>query len=82
MEEQLVGTLTHSEYKAEVFSTSLPGEFRVVYRDSQGKPVHESMLTGISSYRQREHEIMDQLSELAHGVPASRTPDLGDAGEY
>ena len=37
MDEQLVGTLQHGGYKAEIFSTSMPGEFRVVYQDPAGR---------------------------------------------
>lgn len=79
---QLVGTVTYGDYKAEVFSTSLPGEFRVAYQNGGGETVEESPLTGISSYRQRESEISDRLKQLANGASIPATPDLGDAGEY
>ena len=86
MAAQLVGTLTHGAYKAQVFSTSLPGEFRVAYCDGDGKTLEESPLTGISSYRQREAEINDRLRELADGrlarAASAATPYQGDAGEY
>jgi len=81
-ETQLVGTLTHGDYKAEIFSTNMPGEFKVVYQDPAGKELEEAPLTGISSYRQREGEISEHLRQLAHGSPPAKVPDLGDSGEY
>ena len=82
MEEQLVGTLRDGKCRADIFSMSLPGEFKVVYRDAQGNTVEEATLTGISTYKQREAEINKRLHKLAHGEVPSATPDLGDAGEY
>lgn len=82
MDEQIVGTLTFADYKADIYSTSAPGEFRIVYLDSSGKTLEEAPLTGISTYRQRETEITDRLRQLHAGARPSQTPDLGDAGEY
>ena len=82
MDEQLVGTLQHSGYKADIFSTSMPGEFRVVYQDPAGETLVEAPLTGISSYKQRESEILDRLKRLSEGEKTPETPDQGDAGEY
>lgn len=82
MQEELVGTLLHGDYKAEIFSTSMPGEFKVVYLDPEGKTLDEVPLTGISTYKQRESEIAEQLQKLAHGDPAPEMPERGDAGEY
>lgn len=82
MDEQWVGTLTDGEYKAEVFSTAMPGEFKVYYQDPSGKSIEEAPLTGISSYKQRETEIVNRLHQLAHGDSPSKTPDQGDPGEY
>ena len=82
MDEQIVGTLTFTDYKADVYSTSAPGEFRVVYRDSSGKILEEAPLTGISTYHQREAEITDRLRQLQEGAQPSQTPYLGDPGEY
>lgn len=82
MEEQLVDTLKHGKYKAEIFSTSMPGEFRVVYRNPQGAVIEEAPLTGISTYKQRTSEIAERLRSLAHGAPPLKTPDRGDSGEY
>ena len=82
MDEQLVGTLTHGNFKAEIYSTSMPGEFKIAYRDPGGKLLEEAPLTGISSYKQREPEITARLKQLAHGAKPAATPYLGDAGEY
>ncbi len=82
MEEQLVGTLTHANYKAEIFSTSMPGEFKVCYQDPGGRSIEEAPLTGISTYKQRESEIADRLKQLSEGAQPSAAPDLGDPGEY
>ena len=82
MDEHLVGTLTHGGYKAEVFSLSIPGEFRVAYQNSSGETIEVDILAGISSYKQRENEIEERLRQLAEGAPPRQTLDLGDAGEY
>ncbi len=82
MDEQLVGSLKYGEYKADIFSTSMPGEFKVIYHDPRGNPVVEAPLTGISSYKQREREILDNLKRLSDGAKPPQTPDQGDAGEY
>jgi hypothetical protein len=82
MDEQLVGTLNFENYRADIFSTSAPGEFRVVYLDASGKTVEVAPLTGISTYHQRESEIVEHMRELkALGNKAPRS-DLGDPGEY
>lgn len=82
MDEQLVGTLQHGGYKAEIFSTSMPGEFRVVYQDPAGKTLVEAPLTGISSYKQRESEILDRLIGLSDEAKPPKTPDQGVPGKY
>jgi hypothetical protein len=82
MDEQLVGTLTYGDYKAEIFSTNLPGEFKVSYQDATGKRIEEAPLTGISSYKQRENEIADRLRQLSEGAEPAGEPDRGDPGEY
>ena len=82
MDEQSVATLTLGNFKAEIFSTNIPGEFKVVYRDGSGKQVEEAPLTGISTYKQREPEILDRLRQLSEGARPESTPDLGDSGEY
>ena len=82
MDATLVGTLTFSDFKADVYSMSLPGEFKVVYQDSAGTVLEEAPVTGISTYKQREPEILARLQELKEGNPAQSTPDQGDPGEY
>ena len=77
-----IGTVTDSGFKADIYSTSLPGEFNIIYRDGSGNPVEEVPLTGVSSYHQRENEIKEHLQQLAKGKPPPKTPDQGDAGEY
>lgn len=82
MNSELVATLTHEDWKAEVYSLELPGEFKIVYISKDGKPVEEAQLTGISSYHQRESEILQRLGELAGGAKPNKVPELGDSGEY
>lgn len=82
MEERLVDTITSGKFRADIYSTSLPGEFRVVYRDGKGSVLEEAPLTGISTYKQRETEIVERLRKLAHGASPQKTPDRGDSGEY
>lgn len=82
MDRQLVGTLAYATWRADVFSTNAPAEFQVVYHDGTGKPVEEAPLTGISSYKQREAEILERLRQLSEGASPEKTPYLGDAGEY
>jgi hypothetical protein len=82
MEEVLVGTLSYEGYRADIFSTSIPGEFKLFYHDPSSKVIEEAQLTGISSYRQREAEILERLKQLSQGAKPSPVPDLGDPGEY
>lgn len=82
MDAQLVGTLSYQDYKADIYSTSVPGEFKVVYLNDAGKPLEEAPLTGISSYKQRETEIVDRLRQLSEGAQPAETPYQGDSGEY
>ena len=82
MDEQLVGTLNYDNYKADVYSSSVPGEFKIIYRDPAGRELEQSPMTGISTYHQREHEILEHLHQLSHGVPPGQPPDLEDSGEY
>jgi hypothetical protein len=81
-ETQQVGSFTRENLTANVYSTDLPGEFKVIYQDDAGKVLEEVPLTGISSYKQREQEILDRLQELSDSSRATPPPDLGDAGEY
>jgi len=82
MDAQLVETFSDGDVKAEVYSLAMPGEFQVVYRGARGKVLEETMLTGISSYKQREPEIRTRLGELAHGEAGEGTSDAKAAGEY
>ena len=82
MDAQLVGTLSYQDLKADVYSTSAPGEFRIVYLDASGKQLEEAPLTGISTYKQREAEIIDRLRQFSEGAKPAETPYQGDAGEY
>jgi hypothetical protein len=82
MEEQPLGTLTYSDLKADVYSTSLPGEFKVVYRDSAGSTLAEEPLSGVSTYRQREPEILSRLQQLSEQGKLAPASELADSGEY
>lgn len=81
MEEQLVHTYTREGWTAEVYSLSMPGEFQVVYRDAGGREAERVTITGVSTYHQREEEILGHLEDLQTGAPTDRTK-LQDAGEY
>jgi hypothetical protein len=82
MDTQLVGTLSYGDFKADIYSTSAPGEFKIIYHDASGNPIEEAPLTGISTYKQREAEILDRLRQFSEGAQPAKTPYLGDAGEY
>ena len=82
MEGELVATLNYGDFKADVYSLTVPGEFKVIYRDGSGNAVEEVPLTGISTYKQREPEIMSRLKELSEGAKPRTNPYLGDSGEY
>jgi len=82
MDAQLVGTLNYQDLKADIYSTSAPGEFKIVYLDAGGKQLEEAPLTGISTYKQREAEIIDRLRQFSEGAKPAETPYLGDSGEY
>ncbi len=82
MDAQHVATLNYKNCQADIYSTGAPGEFKVIYRDGNGNTLEEAPLTGISTYKQREAEIVDRLRALCEGARPARTPDQGDAGEY
>ena len=82
MDAQLVDTITDGDLKAEIYSTDLPGEFKVIYRNAASAEIEEVLLTGISTYKQRETEIRDKLRSLNEGATPRRRPDRGDPGEY
>lgn len=82
MDEQPIRTLTFASYKADVYSTNFPGEFRIVYVDGRGKTLEETSLTGISTYRQRESEIITRLRQLHEGAESSGIGRIEEAKEY
>jgi hypothetical protein len=82
MDEQPIRTLTFANYKAEVYSTNFPGEFRIIYVDGLGKTLEETPLTGISTYRQRETEIIARLRQLHEGTHSSDICQVENAEEY
>ena len=82
MEEQPVGTLTYADLKAEVYSSNLPGEFKIIYRDASGAALEEESLSGVSTYRQREPEILGRLQQLSEHGKLAPTSELADSGEY
>ena len=82
MDAQLVDTLTRGDLKAEIYSTDLPGEFKVIYRDADNTELEEILLTGISTYKQREAEIRERLGQLNEGARPHKIPERGDPGEY
>ena len=82
MDHEPVGRFEHAGFTAEIYSTSLPGEFKICYRDGAGESIAEEMLSGVSTYRQREPEIKDKLKALSEGKSAAASAGLADSGEY
>ncbi len=82
MDDQPLGQFEYGSVRAEIYSTNLPGEFNIVYRDASGKVLEQGLLTGVSTYRQRESEIMDRLKELSKGEAGPPSADLTSSGEY
>ncbi|HSU58978.1 MAG TPA: hypothetical protein VLI55_06675 [Bryobacteraceae bacterium] len=81
MDEELVATLTLGDLKADVYSLSIPGEFKVIYRAGGGRILEESPLNGISTYKQREPEIMARLKQLAEGAKPLQRRNLSNPGD-
>ncbi len=79
--QKSLATLERGECKAVVYETALPGQFSVQYLDASGVVLVEEPLTGVSSYRQREQEILARLDELCSGG-AVKPAELSDSGEY
>jgi hypothetical protein len=76
-----LATLEHGGCKAEIFESALPGQFSIRYSDANGDVLAEESLTGVSSYHQREKEIIARIGELcAGGRP--RSGELSSSGEY
>lgn len=78
----LIATLTSGSYKAEVYGCDLPGEFVVHFVDAEGNVLESSNMTGVSTYRQREKEIMERLQTFASGETPADPADLSASGEY
>jgi hypothetical protein len=76
-----LATLEQGQCKAEIYETALPGQFSIRYCDSAGAVLAEEPLTGVSSYRQREQEILSRLQELCEGGKP-QPAELADSGEY
>ena len=81
MDEQPIRTLTFASYKADVYSTNYPGEFRIIYVDGLGNALEEMSLTGISTYRQRESEIVSRLRQLHESAESSGSRESEEAEE-
>jgi len=79
--DQLLTALENGKCKAEIYETALPGQFTIRYLDEVGGVLFEEQLSGISSYRQRESEILRRLNELCAGRKV-KSATLADSGEY
>ncbi len=77
-----IATLTSGEYKAEIYSNELPGEFTIRFLDGAGGVLEETTMTGVSTYRQRESEIMQHLQSFIVGAGTPPPLDLSSPGEY
>ncbi len=77
-----IASIERGGCRADVYEQALPGQFTVVFRDSQGKVLEETELTGVSTYRQRESEITERLDKLCSGEPVKSPDELADSGEY
>jgi hypothetical protein len=82
MEHAPIGSIEYGGWHAEIHSTDLPGEFKVCYHDGAGKLVEEGMLTGVSTYHQRESDIRQRLKALSEGNASEPPADLTSSGEY
>ncbi len=76
-----LATLENGSCKAEIYEAALPGQFSVRFLSGDGTVLAEESLTGVSSYRQREQEIIQRLDEFCRGVEVKTEP-LADSGEY
>ena len=81
-ETEPIATLTSGAYKAEVYSCQLPSEFIIRFVDGAGTVLEETNMTGVSTYRQRETEIMDRLHAFETGDKPAEPIDLQASGEY
>jgi hypothetical protein len=76
-----LAVLDNGKCKAEIYETALPGQFTVRYVDVKGATICEEPLSGVSSYHQREREILDRLQQLCEGEKP-KSAVLADPGEY
>lgn len=76
-----LATLEQGRCKAEIYEEALPGQFSIRYYDPEGVILAEEPLTGVSSYRQREQEILTRMQELCDGG-RPKPAELSDPGEY
>jgi hypothetical protein len=76
-----LATLEQGDCKAEIYETALPGQFTIRYVGASGQVLSEEQLSGVSSYRQREREILGRLGELCAGRHV-KSAELSDSGEY
>jgi hypothetical protein len=76
-----LATLEQDQCKAEVYEEALPGQFSIRYYDPNGAVLAEEALSGVSTYRLREQEILARLRELCEGGHI-KSGELEDSGEY
>lgn len=81
-EAEPIATLTSGVFKAEIFSGELPGEFTIRFLDGAGSVLEETKMSGVSTYRQRESEILERLQTFALGEEPAEPADLSASGEY
>lgn len=79
--ETPLATLEHGKCKAEIYENELPGSFTVRYLGPNGEVLAEEPLTGVSTYRQREREILERLADVAH-KKGNDSGQLAASGEY
>jgi hypothetical protein len=77
----LLTTLEHGKCKAEIYESELPGQFSIHYTNDKGDVLADEPLTGVSSYRQREGEIVARMEQLCKGMEVEPAA-LADSGEY
>ncbi len=80
--DEPIATLTSGTYRAEVFACALPSEFIVRFYDGASVLLEQIDLTGVSTYRLREAEIMDRLRTLEAGGTPPEPTELAAPGEY
>lgn len=79
--DTLLTTLEHGKCKAEIYETTLPGQFSIHYTNDKGEVLAEEALTGVASYRQREEEIIARMDEFCKGMEPPPGA-LAASGEY